>query len=292
MKRIFYSPAAVVKVPNIFGDGSDGDVTVSTTITLTRDMYYRNLTVTSAGIINTDGYRIYCTQAFRNAGIVRSIGGNASGITGGTAPGFGRLGNTSSGSNGRNTVGNGAAGGAVGFSFSDSLSTGGVGGSVTGGNGGNSGQPTNSTGGENIVADFQNIVSAITGHAIIWPFASTVPWSLSGGSSGGSGGLGTGASGSSGGGGAGGGIVIIAANIVSNTGTISAAGGNGGNASGTGNIGGGGGGGGGQVFITGLQVTEGTINLAGGSAGTGVGTQLTPAAAGSAGFSQVYRGIS
>ncbi len=42
-----------------FWNWTDWDVTVTTTITLTRDMYYNNLTVTSPGIINTAWYRVY-----------------------------------------------------------------------------------------------------------------------------------------------------------------------------------------------------------------------------------------
>src|SRR5262249_9938940 len=43
----------------LFGDGSDGNVTVSTAITLSRDMYYNNLTLSGSAAINTVGYRIY-----------------------------------------------------------------------------------------------------------------------------------------------------------------------------------------------------------------------------------------
>lgn len=55
-----------VQVPNstfvqFFGDGSDGDVTVSGAVTLTRDMYYRNLTLSSGAALNTAGFRIFAT---------------------------------------------------------------------------------------------------------------------------------------------------------------------------------------------------------------------------------------
>ena len=43
-----------------FGDGSDGPVTISSgTTTLTRDMYYSDLTVSSTGVLLTAGYRIF-----------------------------------------------------------------------------------------------------------------------------------------------------------------------------------------------------------------------------------------
>ncbi|MBM3131956.1 MAG: hypothetical protein FJZ95_02840, partial [Chloroflexi bacterium] len=43
-----------------FGDGSDGDVTISADTDLTRDMYYNTLTVNSTKILSTKGYRIFC----------------------------------------------------------------------------------------------------------------------------------------------------------------------------------------------------------------------------------------
>lgn len=43
----------------MYGDGSDGDVTiaVSTTTTLTHDMYYNNLTVN--GTLDCQGYKVF-----------------------------------------------------------------------------------------------------------------------------------------------------------------------------------------------------------------------------------------
>ena len=38
-----------------FGDGNDGDVTISEDTTLTRTMYYNNLTINSTKILNTGG---------------------------------------------------------------------------------------------------------------------------------------------------------------------------------------------------------------------------------------------
>lgn len=42
-----------------FGDGSDGDVVVNSSITLTRDMFYNNLTIQSGGKINTNYFQIF-----------------------------------------------------------------------------------------------------------------------------------------------------------------------------------------------------------------------------------------
>ncbi len=49
-----------VIVPAYFGNGSDGDVTISSwTTTLTRDMYYNNLTITSPWVLDPAWYRIF-----------------------------------------------------------------------------------------------------------------------------------------------------------------------------------------------------------------------------------------
>lgn len=42
-----------------FGDGSDGAATITTAVTLTRDMYYSNLTISGAGSLNTFGWRVF-----------------------------------------------------------------------------------------------------------------------------------------------------------------------------------------------------------------------------------------
>lgn len=42
-----------------FWDGSDGDVTITTTVTLARDMQYTNLTINSWWILDPNGYKIY-----------------------------------------------------------------------------------------------------------------------------------------------------------------------------------------------------------------------------------------
>ncbi len=52
----------------LFGDGSDGNVTISANTTITRDMMYDTLTVTSGANIDMDGYRIYCKTALTGDG--------------------------------------------------------------------------------------------------------------------------------------------------------------------------------------------------------------------------------
>lgn len=44
---------------SIYGSGMDGNVTISTNTTLTRDMYYNNLTINPGIVLNTAGYRVF-----------------------------------------------------------------------------------------------------------------------------------------------------------------------------------------------------------------------------------------
>ncbi len=72
------------------GDGSDGDVTISSTTTLTRDMYYNNLTVNSGIALNTNGYRIFVKGTLTNNGYIQNNGSN--GVPGNPyygSPGYG-----------------------------------------------------------------------------------------------------------------------------------------------------------------------------------------------------------
>src|ERR1017187_2307480 len=54
------------------GGGSDGNLTLSQgTVTLERDTFYNNVTLSGTGIINTGGYRLYIagTLDITNAGV-------------------------------------------------------------------------------------------------------------------------------------------------------------------------------------------------------------------------------
>jgi len=57
-----------------FGDGSDGDVTITSETTLTRDMYYNNLTIAQGAILNPNGYRIFVKNTLINNGVLRRNG--------------------------------------------------------------------------------------------------------------------------------------------------------------------------------------------------------------------------
>ncbi len=69
----------IVKNDITFGDGSDGDVVISVNTSLTRDMFYNNLTINTGIILNPNGYRIYVkgTLECLGTGKIASNGGNA-----------------------------------------------------------------------------------------------------------------------------------------------------------------------------------------------------------------------
>ena len=81
----------------IYGDGSDGDATISSVTTLTSDKYYDDLTITTAGRIVTRGYRIFVKGTLTMGGnaIITGTGGNAengtnaAGVVAGDAGGSG-----------------------------------------------------------------------------------------------------------------------------------------------------------------------------------------------------------
>lgn len=270
-----------------YGDGSDGNVTISSgTTTLTRDMFYNNLTLSGTGILNTAGYKIFIKSILditaAQAGAIQwngNNGSNASGATGGAAPATetsGSLGAIAEGGAGPTaTTGNGTAGSAGTLTNTNGgvSGAGGSGGQGTSGGGGNGGAARTSSV-DNPFSRFET--SFLNGAALI----SGGP----GGSGGGSGsGDATNTGGGGGSGGNGGGVVAIYANIIvksSSTlaGTIQAnggVGGNGGNSSAgvTGGGGGGGGGSGGWVYLSYNYVfgprIAGLIQANGGNGGQG-----------------------
>ncbi len=54
----------------VFWDGSDWDVTISADTTLTRDMYYNNLTINTTKKLYPNGYRIYVKGTLLNNGTI------------------------------------------------------------------------------------------------------------------------------------------------------------------------------------------------------------------------------
>lgn len=232
----------------VYGDGSDGDVTLGSDTTITRDMFYNNLTTGGFDLI-ADGYRVYVkgTLTIGAGDAVHNDGNSAIGTAGGGDTNLGTLGVGKQGGN---------AGG-VGTLASSS-----------GGGAGGAGGGTGGAGGAAIVA------SVDAGRANSPPagfqgslFGGGFALLLNGGGGGGGGQSGT----NGGGGGGAGGSLMVAAKVIVNAGRISADGGIGGNAGAS--VGGGGGGGGGgllHVFVRDLSGV-GTITAGGGAGGTGDG---------------------
>jgi hypothetical protein len=120
----------------IFGNGSDGNVTISSDTTLTRDMCYNDLTINSGITLTSAGFRIRVAGTLLNNGVICG-GYEGSG-------GVGGVGGTPSSNPGSNgtvsaTEGNGS-GGAGGGGGGDSGGTSGA----TGGNGGTGGRKSRS----------------------------------------------------------------------------------------------------------------------------------------------------
>jgi hypothetical protein len=97
---------------NIWGNGEDGDVTISVDTTLTRDMFYNNLTVNSSIILNTAGFKIFVKNTLLiNSSLsrIRNNGADGSGITPGAGAPSGTLRGGTIGGVGK-TVGSGSSG--------------------------------------------------------------------------------------------------------------------------------------------------------------------------------------
>ncbi len=278
-----------------FGDGSDGNVTISGgTTTLGRDMFYASLTVASTGVLRPNGFVIHVlgTLTITSGGQIADPGANATNGTGGAGLGTrGTLGvDSGAGANGATGTGtNGAAGGtgATPTHHNSALSyQGGGGGSTSTHAGGAGGNPSSRP--------------ATAGSIRAWPAAGMgqaigngLVRTGGGGGGGGAGGCTPGAgSATAGGGGAGGGAVVIRCRVLDSAGTISAPGGSGGAASAAngGAAGGGGGGAGGWVVVcAGKVLNQGTINAPGGAGGAGAGGGNN-GGSGNNGFTMVLRG--
>lgn len=278
----------------LFGDGGDGNATITGTTTLTREMHYDNLTVNNGGVLKPAGNRIFVrgTLTVNAGGSINDDGTSATshvGPTGFAARNYLGASGTNAGS-GWSVVSAQSAAGNAGVANTNSspnsanvLPAGGAGGSTltrVGGAGGaapaNASFPQRWSG---RILDGRGSFGAFNGGA---------------GGGGGAASVGTYTGGTfiSGGGGSGAGIVWIAAATISNSGTISARGGNGANASagtGSGDVGGGGGGGGGLVgIITKSATVGGTVSVAGGTGGTGAGVGGNVGGNGTAGADGFY----
>jgi hypothetical protein len=98
---------------SIFGDGSDGDVTIAASTTLTRDMFYNNLTVADGVTLRSNGFRIFVKNALTlgtNA-VIDNSGSPGGTPTGGSGAPGGTLGGGGHGGAGASYYGGGGGGG-------------------------------------------------------------------------------------------------------------------------------------------------------------------------------------
>ena len=288
-----------------FGHGQDGNVTIGAGgVTLTRDMYYKNLTLNgSSGVLQTAGNRVYVSEVLDiSAALSKAItplivtslnGGNATGTNSSTA-------GTAGGAAASNTIGGGAAGGGAinggrtGNQTNPGITGSQAGAGVTpanggttssaGGNGGNGNNGANlSTGGGGSSQTINNPFPIYKVRDDL-DKTGTLVWGGSGGGGGcGGAGDGTNFAGGGGGGGGGGSVLAIFARFINrgsntNASIIFVGGGNGGNG-GTPTVGACGGGGGGGAgsggwlylvyeYLMGSAITN-CLDASGGNGGNG-----------------------
>jgi len=290
---------------NNYGDGSDGDVTISSPTTLTRDMYYNNLTVNST--LTTAGYKIFVADTITGTGTIDwgtanngsagspgNSGSAGGGGSGGASSGNGQFVSTAGSDGGAGSPGTNGTAGTAGVARTSSIggngSNGGGGQGTSGGTGGGGG-----TGGTATVQTKVGVFANLSIFGIDFKKDGTfIPYQAAGGSGGGGGGANnfSGANAGGGGGaGASGGIVFIMAKTWAGTFVIKSVGGNGGagGAAYAGGAAGGGGGGGGRggssIVIYKTKTWTGSYNLAGGAAGAGGATSGAAGVAGGTGTS-------
>jgi hypothetical protein len=302
--------------PDIFGSGSDGNLTAAAgTTTLTRDTYYNTVTLTGTAKIVTAGFKLFILHWDASnapaAAIDRSgnqggdaIIGSSAGNTGGPALPAATVAGSLVGQNGGDPVstGNGQAGGNAATTPLGCGGTGGAGG--TGGTGGNGAGGVAGTGGPITTRpqlyDARQELAIMTASTTITQVSGGGP----GGGGGGGGGSGTGNSGGpAGGSGSGGGALFLrvkklTVSASTTAGACAAIGGRGGNGARSdlaGNVGGGSGGGGaGGGFIHAVvgQVVGPAVanffdasggNGGNGATGNGTGTSGTAGGGGQGG---------
>jgi len=265
-----------------FSDSSDGDVTISSTVTLTEDMNYKTLTIESGGILKPNGYKIFAiTIDIQSGGEIQANGGDASGrILGAVAHSNGTLLSSVPGETGPLADGSSHAGitgdaatyslGVVGVSGGNGGDYDGNTGGVKGGHGSLSAKTRDITN----VKNFLNFVDLNFSSGNTYVFYEGTTGSGSGGTGAPDG---SNLGGSGGGSGAPGGFIYIVAKQLIVNGTISASGGIGGDGEDMGSIssdtsgGGAGGAGSGGVLLLLTETLSGTgaISVIGGDGGNG-----------------------
>lgn len=277
-----------------FGDGSDGDATISTNTTLASDKYYNNLTINSGIVLETGGYHIFVKGTLTNNGVISNNGG---------AGGDGGVGGVDSGTAGvkaaEGTVSGGTAGVEGGGYYHGGLP--GLAGnpSITNVNGVSGGDGRGGAGGAAGVATPETLHFGVTSKSSLNGYVfnnENTDFSLeylygqiSGALLSSSAGSGSGSGNAGGGSGATGGVVYVAGAIITGTGSIQAKGGAGGvGAGGPGGGGGGGGGSGGFVALIYNSFSGVSIDVGGGAGGAGGGSGATKGSNGNNGNTGKY----
>lgn len=297
-------PVDMADALHLWGEGTDTDVTITTVVTLTRDMDYNNLTIGTGGQLLTAGFRVrvkgtLTVTTATSPAITYAAAASGNGGAGATAGTAGTAGTALAGNQLGGSGSAGAAGGAGGTTTgtaagAPSTASQGIGG--TGGTSGAGGLGASGAGGAGGAGSTatRNADRHLTPFVDI-QFGATLPNGGGGGRGGGGGGGDGTAGGGGGGGGAGGAIIEIYARSIDLTSAPSIViqadgktGGNGGSAT-AGNRGGGGGGaggGGGVVrLVVGYFTGPGTRTIsadggAGGAGGNGFGTGVGGAGGG------------
>jgi hypothetical protein len=282
----FFAPA--------YGDGHEGNVTISVDTTITKDMMYNDLTVNTGINLDTACLRVFVKGTLTLNGTIRcngNNGGNGGTGTGAAGGAAGAAGTQQTGGAVQNLP-NGPAGraGAIGgFNSNGSGTTNGqdttyglpnVPAGTAGGISGN-GRSGGAGGGVGTATD------TIQEHPLVWP--AIISWRRLDGTAinmsvvngtaaqaGSGGGAAASGGGGSGGGGSGGAVVVVCARTITGNGTIQAKGGNGGNGGNglaTAQAGGGAAGNGGQGGVVVLIYADntgwtGTLDVSGGTKGT------------------------
>lgn len=240
----------------IFGDGSDSNVTISGNTTLTRDMFYNNLTVNAGITLTTAGYRIFVKGTLTNNGTISCAGNTATDATGAAALASGSLGGSAAGGNGASSAaGGGGSGGGVGVICAKILTNNGI----ISAKGGNGWSPTSAA--ASAAGFFGGSASPSLG-------ASGGAGGAASGSAGGVGGTATAPTAAEGGYRYPRALLFRLASAVT---LILGGAGGGGGGSWQSAIAGGGGGGGGALFLIYNSITAGTLTVSGGTGGTGYG---------------------
>lgn len=134
-----------------FGDGVDGNVTISADTTLTSDKYYENLTIDSGKTLNTGGYRVFVKNTLTLNGLITRNGNNGGNGGNGGSPDV----------NGNNR--DGGSGGSAGAALADGYLKGSVAGKIgsVGGVGGDTNTNDAGTGTAGVVgADTLNSIGS------------------------------------------------------------------------------------------------------------------------------------